>query len=233
MELRLRIIRDAYQAYSTSIYNMGFFFVALLYLILKNDKKKRELLLYSILGIVVLSIPVLANRLLTVGGDFGSYWMLYGVLCSAVIIAYAAAEVLAEQKTKGKKVFYAVCFVLALQFSVGFAYSTDYFGLSGNFAKASNEVVVLAEELKQIAEPCVIAPAEVSSELKKYDKNIKIIYGSDVSYDSDNLSQFITAAEGYQCNCVIVADYVDKEDWMLQNGYRVLAATANYKLYTK
>ena len=67
MELRLRIIRDAYQAYSTSIYNMGFFFVALLYLILKNDKKKRELLLYSILGIVVLSTPVLANRLLTVG----------------------------------------------------------------------------------------------------------------------------------------------------------------------
>ena len=233
MELRLRIIRDAYQAYSTSVCNLGFLFIALVYFIVKNKEKERSLLIYEVLGIVVLATPVLANRLLTVGGNYGNYWMLYVILCAAVMIAYAGADVLSEMKEKKEKILVAICFAVALQFGIGFAYTAEAFALPMNTAKASPEVVCMSEALETVEAPCVIAPAEAATELKKYNKDIKIIYGSDVSYNSGDLEQFIASAESYNCNCLIIETGMENEALLNEAGYQVLEITENYQLYTK
>jgi len=233
MELRLRIIREAYQAYSGSVYNLGFLFIALGYLIVKNRKKAHAILGYVILGMVMLATPVLANRLLTVGSDYGNHWMLYAVLCAAVVIAYAGADALAETKEKREKWLVAICFAVALQFGTGFMYTADNFMLPGNVAKVSQETVGIAEALTNVQNAVVIAPEEVAVQLKKYDKNIKIIYGSDVSYDSTDLETFMQSATNYNCNCIVVESGIDNEAIVHASGYQILAVTENYRVYTR
>jgi len=233
MELRLRIIRDAYQSYSNSVYSMVFLLIALVYMLIRYKRKEKELLLYEIFGMLLLTMPVVANRLMTMGGDYGYHWLLYAILCAAIVIAYAGTEVLSETLKKREKLLVVICFMIALQFSKGFAYSTDSLMLLSNFAKASEETVIMSERLEDVEEPVVIAPKEIASELKRYNNSLKVAYGKDVSYDSDNLRQFLLAAENYNCNCMIVALEVDDEQIMNEAGFYTLQVTENYKLYTR
>lgn len=115
MSLRLAVLKNVFDAYNTQAYSLIFFFLAVVYLLVKNKKEQRNLLIYEIFGILLLITPFVGNKIVTLGAGEGSNWPVYGILCVLPLTAYVATEIFFETKSKKEKyVFLAVFLVIML-----------------------------------------------------------------------------------------------------------------------
>ena len=115
MSLRLAVLKNVFDVYNTQAYSLIFFFIALVYLVIKDKKEQRNLLLYEIFGILILVTPFIGNKIVTLGAGETSNWPVYGILCAIPLTAYVATEIFFEAKGKKEKYgFLAVFLILML-----------------------------------------------------------------------------------------------------------------------
>ena len=233
MELRLRILRDAYLAYGGLVCNLGLYVVALVYLIIK-DEKKRNFVLYQVFGVLLLATPFIANKVMTYHTEYGNHWYVYGILSVAVVVAYAGTTYVTSLPKQVLRLGAVAFFVILLQFGNGFAYTSDALLFSVNAGKVSAEAMELAQRVMEVEEPVVLATDSVATELKKCNKEIKIIYDDAIAIDWENVEQLCMAADEYSCNCLILETVEEEEnDILLEYGFLLREETAGYVLYTR
>lgn len=114
MSLRLAVLKNVFDAYNTQAYSLIFFFIALVYLVIKNKKEQRNLLLYEIFGILILVTPFIGNKIITLGAGEVSNWPVYGVLCAIPLTAHVATEIFFEAKSKKEKYGFIVVFLMLM-----------------------------------------------------------------------------------------------------------------------
>ena len=73
-------VRNAYFSYNGMGVNLFFLFVAVIYLLVTDQKRQRNLLIYEIFGILFLMTPVLANAIIDRSGSGTGSWLVYGIL---------------------------------------------------------------------------------------------------------------------------------------------------------
>jgi len=114
MSLRLAVLKNVFDAYNSQAYSLIFFFIAVVYLIIKDKKEQRNLLIYEIFGILILVTPFIGNKIITLGAGDGSNWPVYGILCAIPLTGYAATEMFFETKNKKEKYGYIAVFLIAM-----------------------------------------------------------------------------------------------------------------------
>ena len=95
-------VRNAYFSYNGMGVNLFFLFVAVIYLLVTDQKRQRNLLIYEIFGILFLMTPVLANAIIDRFGSGTGSWLVYGILNTAVLTAFAAADYIIANTGDGR-----------------------------------------------------------------------------------------------------------------------------------
>ena len=114
MSLRLAVLKNVFDTYNTQAYSLIFFFIAVVYLIVKDKKEQRNLLIYEIFGILLLVTPFIGNKIITLGAGEGSNWPVYGILCALPLTAYVATEMFFEAKNKKEKYGFIAVFLVVM-----------------------------------------------------------------------------------------------------------------------
>ncbi|MBQ8279997.1 MAG: hypothetical protein IJZ23_09180 [Roseburia sp.] len=115
MALRLAVLKNVFDSYNTEAYSLIFFFIALIYLIWKNKKEQRNLLIYEIFGILLLVTPFIGNKIITLGAGEESNWPVYGILCAIPLTAYVAVELFSRLSDKKEKCGFIIIFMIVMQ----------------------------------------------------------------------------------------------------------------------
>ena len=111
MSLRLAVLKNVFDAYNTQAYSLIFFFVALIYLLIKDKKEQRNLLIYEIFGILILVTPFIGNKIITLGAGEESNWPVYGTLCAIPLTAHVATEIFLKPRIKKKNMLFLQFFL--------------------------------------------------------------------------------------------------------------------------
>jgi len=114
MSLRLAVLKNVFDAYNTQAYSLIFFFIAVVYLIVKDKKEQRNLLMYEIFGILLLVTPFIGNKIITLGAGEGSNWPAYGILCALPLTAFVATEMFFEAQSKKEKFGFIAVFLIVM-----------------------------------------------------------------------------------------------------------------------
>ena len=120
MSLRLAVLKSVFNSYHTSGFPMIFFFMALVYLIVKDKKEQINLLIYEIFGILLLVTPFIGNKIITLGAESEANWPVYGILCVIPLTAYVATELFKEAKNRKEQCIFVLLFLLVIQLGFGF-----------------------------------------------------------------------------------------------------------------
>lgn len=226
-------VRNAYFSYNGMGVNLFFLFVAVIYLLVTDQKRQRNLLIYEIFGILFLMIPVLANAIINRSGSGTGSWLVYGILNAAVLTAFAAADYIMNQKSVKEKIATGIVYIVLLQAGMSLNYSTQYFGTTSNLYKIPSEAVQIAEEIEFLEEPRILAPAEIAGGIRQYDTDYAVIYGTGLSYTPQDLAQFTQEITVYGCNCVVVETEYDNVEHFNELGFSKIASTKHYEVYAK
>lgn len=118
MSLRLAVLKNVFDAYSTRAYSLLFLFIAIIYFIIKEKKEQRNLLIYEIFGILLLVMPFIGNKIVTLGAGTESNWPVYGILCVIPLTAYVAVDILMDIKDKKERGIFLILLFMILQLSL-------------------------------------------------------------------------------------------------------------------
>lgn len=120
MSLRLAVLKSVFDSYNEHAFPLIFFFIALVYFILKDKKEQRNLLIYEIFGILLLVTPFIGNKIITLGAESEANWPVYGILCVIPLTAYVATELFREAKNRKEQCIFVLLFLLMIQLGFGF-----------------------------------------------------------------------------------------------------------------
>ena len=231
MALRLAVLKNVFDAYSTKAYSLLFLFLAIIYLVLKNKKEQRNLLIYEIFGILLLVTPFIGNKIVTLGAGNGSNWPVYGILCAIPVTAYAAIDILEGIQSKKERCVFLVLFLVVIQLGLGITVTGTQFGLPSNPKKTSGLTVKVAKMLDDGVDWYVMAPKSITGELREHDNTIRVFHADSYEELQSNLWFLQKEAAIYGCNCIILDAKYDDEEIMLMGGYEKLASLENYTIY--
>lgn len=233
MSLRLAVLKNVFDAYSTRAYSLLFLFIALIYFIIKEKKEQRNLLIYEIFGILLLVTPFIGNKIITLGAGTGSNWPVYGILCAIPLTAYVAVDILMDIKEKKERGRFLILFFVVLQFGLGISFTGEQFILPHNLAKTSELTRKIQKELDDTKAWNVMAPIRIAGELRECDETIEVFYDETYRDMQKDLKLLQREAECYGYNCVILEKEYDNENFMLAGGFTRLADIDGYIVYTK
>ena len=233
MALRLAVLKSVFSSYNKSAFPLIIFFVVAIYLVVKNKKEQRNLLMYEIFGILLLVTPFIGNKIVTLGAGSEANWPVYGILCVAPLAAYVIVEVLQSAKSRKEyvAVFAVLCFALLMSF--GLHITGEAFGLPGEHQKLSETAVALAETVDMNADPYVMAPAEIAGDLREYNSKIRVFCDASYTGLQNDLNLLQSEAAYYGCNYIVLNAEFDNEEVMNAGGFENRICVENYVIYTK
>lgn len=232
MLLRLTVLKSAFNSYSTSACSLLFLFMAVIYLLIKNKKSQQSLLIYQIFGILLLVIPFIGNKILTLKTEGRIDWPIYGILCVIPMMAYIVTELLQGAKSKKDGFVLFAVFLVTVQLGFGFDVTGEQFFLPQNMKKISTATMDIAEKLDE-AEWHIMAPAEMAGELREYSTNIHVLYKENYLELQQNLGLLLQEAAAYGGDCIILNTEYDNAEVMIAGGYVQFACVEDYVIYIK
>ena len=233
MALRLAVLKSVFNTYNTNAYPLIFFFAALVFMLMKNKKEQRNLLIYEIFGILLLVTPFVGNKILTIGSGTDSNWTMYGILCAIPLTAYVAVQLLDYARNKKEKWLIAVMLILLLQMGLGFSMTGDSFALPGSNQKISQTAVSVAAQLELVEEPYVMAPVELAGDLRECSQEIRVFYNAGYEGLQKDLKLLQSEVTYYGCNYVVLNLKYDNQEQMTENGFGNRVCVDDYVIYRK
>lgn len=229
-------IKNAYQSYNTYGFPLVFVYVAVVYLMLSGQKSKRVLYQYTLLSLLLLTLPGILNILLRIKPDKGQTWMIYAIIPGGVICAYALTEYWASiAGTRRRIAAIGFSFFLVL-LGIGLNISTERLGGYFNWYRADKQVVEIGKMLEGEKEIRMLAPDFVAEQIREVNPEVSVIYGLEHTYSPQDASYLVYELETYKCNTfVIEKDYeTDVAKTVFeQNGFTKSFETAEYAVFQK
>jgi hypothetical protein len=233
MLLLIDEIKTAYAGYSNSVFPLIFGLAAIVYLLVSAKKEQLQLLWYELAAFFLLTIPGIGNIVLKVNADAGQVWMVYGILAAGAVCGYVAALAYAKGKTRLEKLGVFLLVAVLLQCGIGFYYSGDRIGMISNLTKTGRETVEIADAIRDASIERILAPTEISMEIREYDSDIAVLYGEGLAYTPYVFDQLMVEMDAYSCDGVVVAANYDNYDRFTEVGYLKVLQTENYILYAR
>ena len=175
----------AYRDYNETGMYMALFFCALIYLwYTYHEREKRFMWIYpSLILMMLIWNPVIANYLWSKIFDYASAPRLYWLFPSTCIIGMAMAQMVGEKKKIIEKVFLCIVFAAVLILCGKFKYSNEYTAEAGNAYNIPQEAVDIADyALARTAAPKLLVPMELATCMRTYSADIRLLYGENATY---------------------------------------------------
>lgn len=226
-------IRSLYSGYNSAAFPLVLCIIALIYLLIKDGKDQRSLLVYGLAAFFLLSIPGIGHLVFKVKADSGKVWLVYGVMASVILCGYTVAKIYEKGNTGRSKLGIVIMMGILLQFGIGLDYSGRHFELPANGARISAETEEIADVLAEYCGKRLLAPREVAMEIREYDSEITVLYGSGISYTPEDFDRLMEEMEEYCCDCVVVKNDYDNFEGFTESEYFQVLRTGNYVVYTR
>lgn len=233
MALRLAVLKSVFNSYDTRAYSLIFLFIAIIYLVIKDKKNERNLLIYEIFGILLLVTPFIGNKIITLGARGESNWPVYGILCAIPLTAYVAVDILTNVKEKKRRYGDIITLFLVLQLGLGLSVTGIQFGVPQNLQKTSSATRQILEQLDSEEDLHIMAPIQVAGEIRECAETIRVFYSTGYEEMQKDLGMLQGEASYYGCNCIILEETYDNEEIMQNGGYVKIASIERYMIYRR
>lgn len=239
----IEIIKKSFTEYKGSGMYLALFFVSLIYIFLKEDKKNIKTFLgyYSIAMLFVILNP-LFNKCVNRFININVYWRTFWLLPIGFVISYSAVKIIQERRQKTEKYILLFAIICIIIISGKLVYSKDNFTDENNWYKLPEEAVTVSyiigqdnEEFKKVMLPSTLVPY-----IRQIDANIRLAYGRQpIAYnhhpglDALNCGDVEYVCKDSDCNYIIF-----KRETVLTispeyYGYKMFSQTENYDIYKK
>lgn len=223
---------------------MALFFIAMLYIFLKEkDKKMRALFLYFPILIFIVILNPIFNKI--VGSIFkGSiYWRMFWILPIGITIPYCIIKFVSEEKDKLTKIVVAISLVTIVIISGKFVYTSDNFTKVANAYKLPDDAVWVAQLIgaDNLENKKALVPETIVAYIRQVDSTIQLAYKREAAgYANHDLVrelaagnvEFITSyAIKNKCNYVVFNKGVVLTANMEDYGFEKMNETVFYAIY--
>ena len=244
LKVNIEIVKNTFQEYQGNGMYLALFFIAMLYIYLKEeDKKKKNLFLYFPILVLVVTLNPLFNKI--VGKIFTAsvYWRMYWLLPVGITIAYSIIKFVNEQKEKSQKVIVAISLVTIIIFSGKFIYAGNNFEKVGNLYKLPDDAVLVAQviEADEGDYKKAIVPENLAAYIRQVTSKVNLAYrrspdgyGDDPllqALNSGNVKYVATYAINTNSNYVVFFKPVVLTEPMEDYGFEKLTDTTFWSIY--
>lgn len=240
----IQIIKNTFLEYQGSGMYLALFFIAMLYIYLKEEnKKKRCLFLYFPLSVLLVTLNPIFNKI--VGKIFTEsvYWRMYWLLPIGITLSYAIIKFIEEQKEKAKKIIVAISLITIVIVSGKSVYSSGNFGEVGNLYKLPDDAVLVAQliEADNTEYKKAVVPENLTPYIRQITSKIELAYmrnpegyGNDPliqALHSGNVKYVATYAKNTNSNYVVYNKAVVLTEPMENYGFEKYNESVFFAIY--
>lgn len=238
------IIMENYSSFQGTGMYLALFFIAMLYIFMKEENKNiKRLLVYFPILILLVTLNPIFNKI--VGKIFTRtvYWRVFWMIPLDLTIIYALIKFVKTRDEKKEKIIVAISLMLILIMSGSFVYNKENFLKVGNLYKLPDEHVRIAQligadntEYKK-----AIVPEDMVGKIRQIDSSILLSYRRNPEgYTDEPIVQHLYAGEvalvvddaiKQNCNYVVYRKATVLKEPMENYGFVKFGETENYAIY--
>ena len=236
-----------FQEYMGTGLIVGWFLIALIYLLIKEKRKHIRILFVYVPTILLLLFfnPLFAKVLYAFVGD-EIYYRILWLIPITVVIAYAAVHLYGTLKGRFRITFACMCGVL-LVISGSYIYSNPYFGKAENMYHIPQSVVDICDAIEvEGREVMAVFPARMLQYVRQYSPVVCMPYGREQTvyrwYVYDELYQVMEAevvdvarlaklAKEQLCHYIILPEDKKLQGDLLDYDYILFDTIDGYNIY--
>lgn len=262
MKIYLQNVKDLLSLFGDSgngkrsiIAYMAFAIIVLLVVVSKNRKLK-QYFLYPSLVVIVFTLNPLTIRILIQSNlvDISRYVRLFWLIPIAFLFAYIGTVAAERTDQKWRKGMVSLVFLLAVVIGGTYMFTDGNYTVAENEYKLPDEVVKVTDFIvndigaqgKNINEIRIAAPPELSTYIRQYNGNIRMLYGrnwesstpalemmrllSADEMDVNGIKTYASASEG-AINYIILDETKKRNGSMEENGFELKGQIGKYLIY--
>lgn len=202
----IQIIKNTFLEYQGNGMYLALFFIAMLYIYLKEEnKKKRCLFLYFPISVLIVTLNPIFNKV--VGKIFTAsvYWRMYWLLPIGITLGYAIIKFIEEQKEKMQKIIVTISLITIILVSGKSVYSGGNFEKVGNLYKLPDDAVLVAQliEIDNTEYKKAVVPENLTPYIRQITSKVELAYmRNPEGYGNDPLIQALHSG-----NVKYIAEY--------------------------
>lgn len=238
------IVKDSFLQFRGSGMYMALFFIAMLYIYLKEENKKIKcgLVYYPIL-VLVITLNPLFQKLVGSVFNIHTYWRVFWLLPLGITISYAAVKFLSHMQSKKERIVVFISFVVIIIMSGKFIYTKQNYTKLGNAYKLPDESVLVAQLIGIDDEDYkkAIVPETLVAHIRQIDSSIMLAYAREPegytrnslvqNINSGNVVGVVGVAAEKNCNYVVYNKATVLVGKMEDYGFEKINETQNYAIY--
>lgn len=240
----IEVIKNTFQEYIGTGMFVSIFFIALIYILLKeNDKKLRCLFAYYPIIILFIVLNPLFNKIISPIFTSSVYWRVYWVIPLGITISYAAVKIINNTKEKLYKTIISISIIIIIVLGGELIYKPQNYVKVNNWYKLPDEHVEVAkiigadeEEYKKL----IISEYHVPH-IRQVDATIELAFrrnpdgyaGNQLVLElaGGNVPWVTNYAKKNNCNYIVWKKEVILSDKMEKYGFEKIDETENLVIY--
>lgn len=244
-EENIEVIKNTFGEFKGSGMYIALFFVAILYIYLKEDNKKvKSFLVYFPIIILLVTLNPIFNKI--VGKIFTAsvYWRVYWMLPLGVVIAYAAVRFINSENEKSKKVIATIGIIITIMMSGKLIYNKENYIQVSNLYKVPDEVLEVVEVIRQGKEEKkkALTSEQLVAYIRQVDASIELAYRREPTGYLDNefvrimhsgiSEDIVNMAFENDCNYIVLDRGLVINVELHYFGFERIAETENFIIYS-
>ena len=226
----------AYQNYNLHVFPLVLVLVGIGYLLVKDSLRENWYLTYVTVALILLEIPGISNLLLAVKAEWGSTWLIYGILGGAVWASYVVVRYWSTARDRKQLVIRILLMVVMLQLAIGVDWTGERIGMCFNPYRAEQSAVEVGKLLAEADYVRTLAPEELADALVEIAPQVSVLYGEGLSYSPQNPGYLMVEADAYGCNTFVVQRVYGTEAALAiweEQGFTLWNETADYLIFMR
>lgn len=243
-EESIKIIENTFAEFKGSGMYMALFFIAILYICLKEDNKKiKAFFVYFPVIISLITLNPVFNKI--VGKIFTDtvYWRVYWMIPLGVTIAYGAMKFIKNENEKNKKIIATIGTIFVIIMSGKVIYSKDNYIKVNNLYKVPDEAIQVTEIIRQGKEERkkALTSEQLVAYIRQIDANIELAYRREPTGYTDNefvqtmhsgnSEAIVNLALENECNYIVLDRGLVISVDLYYFGFERIAETENFIIY--
>lgn len=242
----IEIIKNTFGEFKGSGMYIALFFIAMLYIYLKEENKKiKAFLVYFPIIVLLITLNPIFNKL--AGRIFTStvYWRVYWMLPLGVVIAYAAVKFINNENERAKKIVATIGIIITIIISGRLIYNKENYKKFGNLYKVPDEAIEVVEIIRQGDEENkkALTSEQLVAYIRQIDASIGLAYKREPTGYLDNefvrimhsgiSEDIVNMALENDCNYIVLDRGLVINVELHYFGFQRIAETANFIIYRK